>query len=658
MKSWQLAKKPLAVLALVLLAGFVYCTRLTRNPAGFYIDESSIAYNAYTVSQTARDEQGNLLPLFFPAFGDHKNPTYIYLLALIFRIFGPGILIARLFSALLGIAAAAALGSVAVRISGRRVVGVLIALQALLTPWLFENSRVVFEVALYPLALALFLLALARSTPKPSWSWFDSTLIALTLAVLTYSYTIGRLLAPLLAIGLTIFMDRVRWRGVLQTWAIYLLALMPLIIFQRRHPDVLTGRFTALTYITPNTSALDAASQFAMHYLRNFSLWRMLVTGEINLRDHVPGMGSVLLPTMILALAGLWLIARHRGNAWWRFMIYGLLVAAVPASLTVTEFPTLRLIAVPVFLLMLTIPALLWLTDPDTRSGAKTRSVKWKRAVLFTLAGLVLAQGLIFQWQFSRGARQRGYLFDSHYPQVLAAALAEDKHPLYLRDRHGATGYIQAYWYGTLRGLNVSESFRHSDESVAPNSVVISTEGDCVDCRLVLRSINYIVYVTTTHASGIAMPLPDTAFRARILLAGAISNLRAGQQEKVSLMLENLSPATWPAFGASDGRYAVVVRNVWRYAETGKMASDVEGAAKLPWDLAPGNKAEVQLTIKAPQAPGNYLLEIDLVQNQTSWFMKPRDPDTYIEEQQLVQSDAIWFQQHGSVPLQLKLRVE
>lgn len=648
----------MAVLALVLLAGFVYCTRLTRNSAGFYIDESSIAYNAYTVSQTGRDEHGELLPLFFRAFGDHKNPTYIYLLALIFRIFGPGILIARFFSALLGIAAAAALGAVAVRISGRRVVGGLVVMQALLTPWLFENSRLVFEVALYPLALALFLLTLARAAPKPSWSWFDSTLIALTLALLTYSYTIGRLLAPLLAIGLAIFLDRVRWRGVLQTWAIYLLALIPLLIFKRRHPGVLSGRFTALTYLTPNTSASEAASQFVMHYLRNFSLWRMLATGEINLRDHVPGMGSLLLPTMILATAGLWLIARDRGNAWWRFMIYGLLVAAVPASLTVTEFPTLRLIAVPVFLLVLTIPALMRLTDSGARSAANESSTTWQRALLVTLIGCILVQGLIFQWQFNRGARQRSYLFDSHYPQVLAAALAEEKHPIYLRDRHGATGYIQAYWYGTLQGLNVSESFRHNDESVPPNSVVISTEGNCVDCRLLLRGINYIVYVTTPDASGIAVPLPETAFRARIVLAGTIPNLHAGQQERIPLMVENLSSSTWPAFGASDGRYAVVVRSVWRNAETKVLATDFDGAAKLSWDLTPGNKAEVQLPIKAPRTPGNYLLEIDLVQNQTPWFVKPSDPDTYIDEQQLAQIDVTWFHQHGSVPLQLKLRVE
>jgi hypothetical protein len=151
---------------------------------------------------------------------------------------------------------------------------------------------------------------------------------------------------------------------------------------------------------------------------------------------------------------------------------------------------------------------------------------------------------------------------------------------------------------------------------------------------------------------------PTSTFRARILIAGTVPSLSEGQQEKIPIILENLSSSTWPAFGESDGKYAVVVRNVWRDAATNTLVIDVDGAAKLPFDLVPGNKAEVQLPITPPRNPGNYLLAIDLVQNQTRWFVKPRDLDTYIDEQKLVQSDVIWFHDHGSVLLELKLRVE
>ena len=77
-----------------------YFARLKSNPPGYYIDESSISYNAYTISQTGVDEFGTSWPLYFRSFGDYKNPIYIYLLAGIYRITGPGILTARALSAL------------------------------------------------------------------------------------------------------------------------------------------------------------------------------------------------------------------------------------------------------------------------------------------------------------------------------------------------------------------------------------------------------------------------------------------------------------------------------------------------------------------------------------------------------------------------------
>jgi len=93
-------------LALVTCFGaFVYFAGVPNHPPGFYIDESSIAYNAYLVSETARDEHGQRLRLYFRAFGDYKNPTYIYLRAGLFKLTGPGITGARLLSAALGLAA-------------------------------------------------------------------------------------------------------------------------------------------------------------------------------------------------------------------------------------------------------------------------------------------------------------------------------------------------------------------------------------------------------------------------------------------------------------------------------------------------------------------------------------------------------------------------
>ncbi len=292
---------------ILVVAAVLYAFNIRDNPPGFYIDESSVAFNAHLLAQTGKDEHGESFPLFFRAFGEYKNPVYIYLLAVVYRITGPSIPAARLFSAFLLYASALLMGLLAARLSGRRDIGLIILLTALLTPWLFELSRVVLEVAVYPLILLVFLLNLRRVADATSWSWLNAGTIAATLALLTYSYSIGRLFAPLLAFGLTFFLPRVKWRSLGRVWVLYALLLLPLFVFQWQHPNALTSRFHIITYSTADSSYPELAWGFIKHYAGNFNAWRMVVRGDPNNRQvaAIYGVGQILVATFILALFGL-----------------------------------------------------------------------------------------------------------------------------------------------------------------------------------------------------------------------------------------------------------------------------------------------------------------------------------------------------------------
>lgn len=336
----------LTLILITVFGALVYFTAAPKHPPGFYIDESSIAYNAYLIAQTGTDEHGERWPLYFRAFGDYKNPIYIYLLAGLFKLTGPSIAVARYLSATLGLVSAVLLAFLAWTITRRISAVVVVAISALLTPWLYESSRLVFEVSLYPLLTVLFLIALWRASRKQAWQRPDIVGLAAILALLTYSYSIGRLLAPLLALGLALFIRRHGWRSVVKVWLAYAVALLPLLLFYRQHPGALSDRFTLLTYITNQSTTADIALEFVRHSLANLNPWRWLVTGENNVRDHLSGFGSFLAPTVILAICGVALVwRRYRREPWWQFILYGALVSTVPASLTRSEFPQLRLIA-------------------------------------------------------------------------------------------------------------------------------------------------------------------------------------------------------------------------------------------------------------------------------------------------------------------------
>ena len=608
-----------AFAVLLALGAALYAAGVPDNPPGFFIDESSIAYNAHVVAETGRDEHGERFPLFFRAFGEYKNPVYIYLLAAVFKVTGPGVAAARLLSAALGLAAAFALGLLAARVSGRRDVAALVTLSALLTPWLFELSRVALEVALYPLAVTLMLLAVRRADAEPRWSWADAARVAFALALVTYSYSTGRLFAPLAALGLLLFARRAGPASVARAWLLYALTLVPLAVFHLRHPGALTRRFEFITYVRPESAWAEVAWGFAVHFFNNFNPWRMLVTGDPkNQIVSVPGMGQILLPTFALAAAGAWLaLRRGRAGAWWLFVLYALLASVVPASLTKEYFHTLRLAALPVFVVALTAPALARLAEGAGRGGGR-------RALLVVVVLLTLAQGAAFQWHFHARGRtpQRLHEFDADYPaKIFRAALdAAGARPVHLADASAIPGYIQAYWYATVEGVPLERFVRLDPTTPAPaDSVVITTEATCPRCRLLSETEPYRVYVAEGPPGPAPAPLPAEGFRAAISVAAPPPTLRAGRPFELSVVVRNDGAAAWRARERDGEPYQLSLGNHW-LDPAGRVLVNDDGRARLPRDLRPGEEAAFTLHANAPNAPGEYLLELDMLQEGVSWF--------------------------------------
>src|SRR6266404_6258320 len=354
----------------VTLLFLAYLDGVSTNPPGFYIDECAIAYNAYCIAHTGAGEFGNRLPLFFPVYTSgwiqYANPTQIYLLAIPFSVFRPSVLLARAFSATWVFAACVLLGFLATRVSGQRRIGIIVGVTAIVTPWLFEVSRLVMETYFYPMALVLFLLAVFHAQRKESWSWSTIGMVTATLMLLTYTYTIGRLLGPLLAVGLVFFVtSHERLISVIKTWVAFVLTLIPLLIFRSKHPEALTQRFYLISYIKPSSTWKEIAPTFIRRYLSDFSVVNLLIDGDGNPRHHVQGsLGSFLIAAFILVLIGLVVvIVRHWREPWWRFVIFGAAASIVPGALTPDQFHSLRLVAYPVFLRVLMIPGLVFLLE-------------------------------------------------------------------------------------------------------------------------------------------------------------------------------------------------------------------------------------------------------------------------------------------------------
>ena len=130
-------------------------------------------------------------------------------------------------------------------------------------------------------------------------------------------------------------------------------------------------------------------------------------------------------------------------------------------------------------------------------------------------------------------------------------------------------------------------------------------------------------------------PLPFDASIAGFSVEGLPERMRAGEEATVRVTVRNLSQYVWPARGrSSDLTYTLNVADSWLDGG-GRIVDNLDGRQALPRDLWPGEEAVVPLKVKAPDAPGDYILEIDMVQEGVTFF-KGRD----------------------SEPLQIKVRVE
>ena len=519
------AQKSLRILlyaAAAIVLFIFYSWGISRNPRGFYLDESATAYNAYLVSRTGGGEFGPRFPLLFQQFAvsnaTYMNPLAIYLMAIVFRFIPPSVAVARMAAAFWMFAACLLLGVLAKRISGQRKIGIIVAGSALLTPWFFELGRLVFDAHLSAFTVVVFLLAAYRIQSKEIWGWRDAAMVGGGLALVTYGYFAGRALAPMFALGLLLLaMTKRRFLGVLKVWLAYGLTLVPLVLFDRSHPGVVTKRLHEVSYIKPGVPWKETAYEFVRRCLQDQSLTPLLMTGDYHPRHHVQGSGGVIfLATFILAMIGLGLIIAGRWHEpWWRFIVYGLAVSILPGAITNEPFHEVRLMAYPVFLFVLTVPALEWLlafsqakqssrdTSEKAHSGKPDRAATvnhgFSRPIKLSFLGILLAatvaQAIDFQLTYRREGPERVNEFDVPYKAAYDAAVAQPQRPIYLENGQWGPAYMDAYWYATVEGRPISE-FVRLPAGVRPPSgaIVLSSNSECQNCQPIQKSGCYLIY--------------------------------------------------------------------------------------------------------------------------------------------------------------------
>lgn len=483
-----LAERPerlIALGAVLVVVAFQFWIN-PSNPPGFIRDEASFSYNAYTISQNLRDQDGGFMPLYFVSFNDYKSPLFVYLLSAVFRVTGPHAQVAR------GVAAACVLGAVLLvgLLALRRSRSVPVAIAAVVlagtTPWLFELGRVAFDTATLPLVVAALLLALDWAYRSTRHTLVRALPVGLALGALTYSYAAGRLLAPLFALALLVFAGRGRWQWLLATWGVFAATLLPLAAYWHNHPGALTARYQATTFIQDGMSIGTIVRDAIANYVHDMNLWHWIVSGDMKPYIHTWGAGQLFGSVVALAVIGaVVLFARRPVDLWWRYVLVILVLMPIPAALTEDRFNALRLAVLPLLIVVLAIPGLQVLSRA-VQGGWLGRAVAVALAVA---VGVQFAQFLsVYR---DRGGPTRMQLFEAGVPGLLARAFADDR-TVYIDydDRYALT---HALWYAVEHGIPRERVSRLPDGYIpAKGSMVFGRLQECdYVCNELGRSYEY-----------------------------------------------------------------------------------------------------------------------------------------------------------------------
>jgi SAM-dependent methyltransferase len=119
-------------------------------------------------------------------------------------------------------------------------------------------------------------------------------------------------------------------------------------------------------------------------------------------------------------------------------------------------------------------------------------------------------------------------------------------------------------------------------------------------------------------------PMPDEAFRAEIVPDHPQIVTQPALWLSVGARVRNNSKIPWP-----DGRRLLALGNHW-LSDDGTMLKENDARAPLPSVLEPDQETHLVFQVRAPAEKGEYVLELDLVQDFVAWFASKGSPTVRI----------------------------
>jgi 4-amino-4-deoxy-L-arabinose transferase-like glycosyltransferase len=430
--------KKLAIF-LIIIGIFLRLYRIDSIPPHLSNDEISIAYDAYSIANSGKDEHGNSYPISFPSYGTYKAPLYTYVLSPLVYVFGNTELVVRLPSIVAGLLTILVIGLITFELTSKRQIAIWAAAMLAITPWHIYASRMAWEANLALLFLSLGILFLIK---KRMW------LSSLTFVISMYAYHTEWLLVPLLMFfGGIIYFKKNVWKF----WLASLILALPLFVDYVLHAGPSARAKTELIWSTPGQGLINILIMFVRNYISYLNPKTLFLNGlNILVKNNPFTPGLLLWPMIVPIIVGIKKIKNKFFWIWW-------LLSPVTAALTIGDFSLIRNLNSVIPLIIL------------AAVGISKMNKLWWSLILLTLFNF----GLIYFCHFPRelGETFQGYRPVAHYLKTVESEATE----IYVDYRYGSYRWGLGKEYSGIPYLYLA-FFQKWNPSITQNRVIRDKE--------------------------------------------------------------------------------------------------------------------------------------------------------------------------------------
>lgn len=353
---------------ILLISSFLMLYQIDRNPPGLYIDEVSIAHNAYKILTTGKDEYGVSYPLWFKSFGDYKMPVYVYSVAGAMALFGKNELAVRIPSAVAGIVSILVVYVLVKNLVAldrslsstyKKYLPLLSAFLLAFSTWHIHFSRGGFEVNMglcfYLLGALLFSFFLRD---KRSVFLFLGVIVFLLSMYTYHSFRVAAPLTVLLSLGYFYWKFAKVRSSVVIAGIVFIVGIVPIVQFSLTKEGserfAQTSAFSEYKATTPFEKLATYPLVYIKNFLSFFSLNFLFSNGDGNGRHQIASFGLFYLWEFVFLLFGIYTFVKKKKSYLFYVVIGMLILAALPAALSRPSPHSLRplLMVVPLTILI------------------------------------------------------------------------------------------------------------------------------------------------------------------------------------------------------------------------------------------------------------------------------------------------------------------